>query len=59
VETCTGNANEVSDGTPAHWTIQNSWSTWWGDSGFIKIAKIEGDMGVLGMQAYMQQPFAE
>lgn len=57
VERCTSTEGGT-EGTPAFWTIQNSWSKWWGDNGFIKIEATDDDMGVLGMQYYMQQVFA-
>lgn len=44
---------ETTEGTPDTtqemlvWKIQNSWSTGWGDQGFIKL-KVEGGSGVSG-----------
>lgn len=44
---------ETTGGTPDTteemlvWKIQNSWSTGWGDGGFIKL-KVEGGYGVSG-----------
>ena len=44
---------ETTEGTPDSteevlvWKIQNSWSTRWGDQGFIKL-KVEGGSGVSG-----------
>ena len=34
--------------TKGTWTLQNSWGTDWGESGFIRIRYYEGD-GVNGM----------
>jgi cathepsin C len=30
--------DETDDGQP-YWIVQNSWGSWWGDSGFFKIAR--------------------
>lgn len=32
-----------------YWLIKNSWNTWWGDQGYIKLAIQEGE-GVCGVQ---------
>ena len=36
-----------------YWLVQNSWGTWWGDNGFIKLA-VEDGVGVLGMNGYAE-----
>jgi KDEL-tailed cysteine endopeptidase len=37
------NGNNVdSDGDSNYWKIQNSWGTWWGDNGFIKMEISDG-----------------
>lgn len=42
-----------------YWLVRNSWGTWWGDNGYIKIAinsTINGGMGVCGVQNYPGYP---
>ena len=36
-----------------HWIVQNSWGTWWGADGFVKMEVTEGH-GVSGMNWYVQ-----
>ena len=38
-------------GDTPFWIVQNSWGTWWGDNGFIKLAVEEGD-GISGMNLW-------
>jgi len=56
VERCSD--TEGTEGTLAFWTLQNSWSRGWGDNGFIHVEATDDDMGILGMQNWMQQVFA-
>ena len=35
-------------GEKPYWLVQNSWGSWWGDQGFIKLA-VEDGSGVSGM----------
>merc|ERR1712051_436460 len=32
-----------------YWLVKNSWNTVWGDEGYIKIARVEGE-GICGIQ---------
>eukprot|EP00930_Biecheleria_cincta_P030657 TRINITY_DN21232_c0_g1_i1.p1 TRINITY_DN21232_c0_g1~~TRINITY_DN21232_c0_g1_i1.p1 ORF type:complete len:534 (+),score=85.26 TRINITY_DN21232_c0_g1_i1:189-1604(+) len=36
----------------AYWTVRNSWSTYWGDAGYIKIAQGENDCCVTAQAGY-------
>jgi cathepsin L len=38
-----------SDSGEEYWLVKNSWNTWWGDQGYIKIA-IQDGAGVCGIQ---------
>jgi len=44
---------ETSTETVNYWLIQNSWSTGWGDGGFIKLA-VAGGAGVSGSNRVME-----
>ena len=35
-----------------YWIIKNSWSTWWGDEGYIKIARKGNICGVATSPSY-------
>lgn len=37
-----------ADGNCNYWKVQNSWGTWWGDGGFIRLAITDG-AGVCGI----------
>lgn len=51
-ETVTVDA-ETTTRTVPYWLIQNSWSSQWGDNGFIKLA-VEGGAGVSGVNQVME-----
>ena len=38
-----------SDSGLDYWLVKNSWATTWGDNGFIKLARVDGD-GICGVQ---------
>lgn len=42
----------VTKGEPAYWTIENSWGSQWGDSGFMDI-EITSGVGVMGINRSM------
>lgn len=42
-----------TDGDEDYWKVQNSWGSWWGDEGFVKLA-VTGGRGVCGMNSYLQ-----
>lgn len=44
----------TEDGTD-FWLVKNSWGTSWGESGYIKIAIVDGD-GICGIQMYPLWP---
>lgn len=52
VEVCT--PTDGTEGTAAFWTIQNSWSTGYGDRGFIMIEDTDDIYGILGINYYIQ-----
>lgn len=40
-------------GLTNYWKIQNSWGTWWGDGGFIRLEIVDGD-GVCGVNRVVE-----
>jgi KDEL-tailed cysteine endopeptidase len=42
------------EGLSNYWKIQNSWGSWWGDEGFIRIDIEEDGDGVCGMYRYVE-----
>jgi hypothetical protein len=39
-----------NDGTQDFYIVRNSWTASWGDKGYIKIAAVEGTVGICGIQ---------
>jgi len=39
-----------NDGTQDFYIVRNSWTANWGDKGYIKIAAVEGTVGICGIQ---------
>jgi len=39
-----------NDGTQDFYIVRNSWTASWGDAGYIKIAAVEGGVGICGIQ---------
>ncbi|EGC39112.1 hypothetical protein DICPUDRAFT_148111 [Dictyostelium purpureum] len=40
--------NEAGD----YWTIKNSWNTWWGESGFMRLTAANDNLYLLGYNSY-------
>jgi C1A family cysteine protease len=46
------------NGTP-YWNVKNSWGTWWGDEGYIKIGRgLQSPYGLCGINMYPVYPVA-
>ena len=43
------------EGSKPYWTVKNSWGTRWGESGFGRIAIVDG-LGVCGIQQDSSYP---
>jgi C1A family cysteine protease len=41
-----------------YWIVKNSWGTSWGESGYIRIAKDQGDVAACGLSQYPNYPVA-
>ena len=40
------------------WIVRNSWNTWWGDNGYVKIRKDSGmSAGICGIATLAYYPF--
>lgn len=46
----------VTTETVDYWIVQNSWSQYWGDSGFFKLDAVEGN-GICNMNSYVMEMF--
>lgn len=46
-------ARRLQDTCIPYWIVQNSWGTWWGDGGFIKIEMTDG-VGVCGINEVVE-----
>ena len=42
----------ISDDGKAYWIVKNSWSTHWGDNGFIKMAMKDNMCGIATAATY-------
>lgn len=39
-----------------YWLVKNSWNTWWGDQGYIRLAQEKKGAGVCGVQMSVAYP---
>ena len=44
-----------SENGQEYYLVRNSWDTWWGDEGYIKIGIVEGE-GICGIQTWSVYP---
>lgn len=44
--------DQAADGTN-YWLVQNSWGSWWGESGFIRLEAVDGE-GISSMNLYAE-----
>ena len=45
-----GYGNDATTGLD-YWTVKNSWAASWGEQGYIRIAAIDGSVGICGIQS--------
>lgn len=43
----------AEDGTP-FWLVKNMWSTWWGEEGYIRMARTPNDCGIATQPMYVE-----
>ena len=58
IEGCEGETTEVTVGEMPYWVIQNSWGSWWGENGFVRIEAVDGK-GVCGSNFWTQFVYVE
>lgn len=44
--------DQAADGTN-YWLVQNSWGSWWGENGFIKLEAVDGE-GISSMNLHVE-----
>ena len=47
-----------TEGSTNYWLLKNSWNTWWGEAGFFRIVKYNGDYspGICAVQEFPIEP---
>jgi C1A family cysteine protease len=54
--TIVGYGTDATTNTP-YWIVKNSWGSWWGESGYVRIARtFSQDAGVCGIYTMSSYP---
>lgn len=43
-----------SEGGTDYWLVRNSWSSYWGEGGYIKVARSPNDCGITSLPIYVE-----
>ncbi|XP_040385526.1 ervatamin-C-like [Oryza brachyantha] len=54
--TVVGYGAAAADGSGEYWLVKNQWGTWWGESGYMRVARGAGAGGNCGIATYAFYP---